>query len=84
MEELEHFARRQMSLTARKAFVAKYTIPGLRIDGSVPTVNTVASVVDEMSNFEGRLWIQSREITMSRQSGTQTSIEMIPMGALQF
>lgn len=82
--QLEAFAKRQMSLFVRKAFVAKYAFQGFYLDGAIPQCDTIVSVIDEPCNFEGNLWVQSRTITQSRQGGTKTDLELLPIGALSF
>lgn len=84
VDELTRFARRQMSLCTRKAFVATYTIAGLTIDGVIPVVDSVISVDDDLSMFVGNLWILGKEITLSRQGGVMTTITAVPLNSLQF
>lgn len=84
LPELERFARRQMSLFARRAFVANYTFHGFYLDGAIPQPDTMVSIVDEPASFEGNLWVLSRTVRQSRSGGTTTSLELLVPGALQF
>lgn len=80
-EQLANFAKRQMSLYLRRAFVARYTVAGHRIDGQVPQVDSVISIVDERSNWRGNMWIISRVFRKGRR-GTYTEIEAVPLHSL--
>lgn len=84
LEQLTRFAKRQMSLYARKAFVANYVFEGLYLDGVIPQVDTIINVLDEPAQFDGNLWVLSRTIRQSRHSGTTTSLELLVPGALAF
>jgi prophage tail gpP-like protein len=85
IDQLQAFARRQMSLHQRHAFVATYTIHGHHFDnGVIPQVDMVITVDDDRSRFSGPLWIVGRTFQKSRQLGTTTEIELLPLGALAF
>lgn len=84
LEQLTRSARKQMSLYARKAFVANYTFEGLYLDGVIPQPDTIINVIDEPAQFDGNLWVLSRTIRQSRHGGTTTSLELLIPGALQF
>lgn len=81
-EALENSARKQMSLCARRAFVAHYTFEGFYLEGGIPQVNTIVNVIDDNSDFEGNLWVQSRTVTQSRHGGTHTELELLPLNAI--
>lgn len=84
LEELERFARRQMSLCTRKAFVGNYEIAGFKIDDAIPVVDTVVEVDDELSRFKGLLWVEGREVTLSRSGGATCRLSLIPLFSIQF
>lgn len=84
IEELRFFARRQMSLCIRKAYVGKYTCMGHKLGGNIIQVNTILNVDDEQSRHKGPLWVQARTFEMSRASGCTTSMELLPLQAIQF
>jgi len=85
IDQLQNFARRQMSLHQRHAFVATYVIAGHRFDnGVIPQIDMVVSVQDDRSRFSGPLWIVGRTFSKSRQTGTTTELEMLPLNALFF
>jgi prophage tail gpP-like protein len=85
IEQLERFAKRQMSLHLRHAFVANYTIEGHRLEtGVIPQVDTVIHVIDDISRFNGPLWVVGRTFTKSRQEGSRVELELLPLGVLTF
>ncbi len=84
LDELEHFARRQMSLCTRKACVGRYLVPGFKI-GDVPIqVDTMMDVDDDVSRWRGSMWVSGRTFHISRGGGTTTSLELLPPGAIVF
>lgn len=83
IDELTRFAKRQMSLCTRKAFIGKYTFAGFKLDDAIPVVDTIVGVDDDVSNFHGPLWVIAREVTLSRGAGAQTSLELVPLNSIQ-
>jgi prophage tail gpP-like protein len=83
LEELQNYAKQQMSLHARKALVAKYTIQGHVINGIIPQPDMVFSVDDEVDGFKGQLWVVGRTLTCSREAGVTCEIEGIPLQSIQ-
>jgi prophage tail gpP-like protein len=84
IEELTNFAKREMSLCTRKAFVAHYEFMGHTIDGVIPQVNTIVAVDDEIADCHQLMWIQSRTFLCSRQGGCTVSIECLPLNSIFF
>lgn len=82
---LQAFAKRQMSLHLRHAVKLEYTILGHRFDtGVIPTVDTIVDIQDDRSRWSGPAWVLSRTFNKSRNGGTTTDIELLPVGALSF
>ena len=84
LEQIQAYARRQMSLLCRKAFTANYTIEGHTINGVPVAINTMVDVMDERNKVEQPLWIIGRRFSKAPGEGTRTQIECILPGALQF
>lgn len=83
-EELRNFAKRQMSLCARRALVAKYDLEGHVLQGQPIFTDTVVDVDDEVYGLKASLYLAGCTLTQSRSGGTKTSLELIPLGALSF
>lgn len=84
LEELSHFAQRQMSLHARKAFIAKYKYMGHAINDVLPQPDMMFSLDDEVDGFNGQLWIVGRTFTCDRQKGQRTEVEGLMPNAVFF
>jgi prophage tail gpP-like protein len=83
LDELKRFARRQMSLHTRKAFTAKYTFMGHLLNDQIPQVDTLCGVDDEIAGFNGPLWVLSRTLNCSKESGVTTDLELLPPQSIQ-
>jgi prophage tail gpP-like protein len=83
-EEIEAFAKREMSLYTRKSLVCNYTVAGHTSNGHPWTVDTIVDVDDECGNVHEPMWIQERTFTKSRSGGTRTSMVLLRVGALEF
>lgn len=84
LEQLEAFLRREMSLHARKALTAHYTVAGHVHNGQVWSVDTVVDVDDEISKVREPMWIIGRQFSKSRSSGTSTTLELIRLNSIEF
>lgn len=84
LDELSHFAQRQMSLHTRKAFVAKYKYMGHAINDVLPQPDMMFSLDDEVDGFNGQLWIVGRTFTCDRQNGQRTEVEGLMPNAVFF
>lgn len=82
LEELEHFARRQMSLCTRKAVVGNFVIPGLKLDGQMVQPDTIVSIDDDASDFHDNMWVLARTFRISRSGGVTTQIQTIPINSI--
>lgn len=83
--QLEAFAKRQMSLHLRHAIRLEYTIMGHRFEnGVIPQVDLIVDVSDDRSRWDGPAWILSRTFHKSRNGGTTTDLELLPIGVLSF
>jgi|WetSurMetagenome_2_1015567.scaffolds.fasta_scaffold18073_3 prophage tail gpP-like protein len=84
IEELQKFVQREMSLRIRHAIVGRYIVQGHAQNGVPWTVDSVASVNDELSDWDRPMWVLSRTFRKSRSSGTTTELELIPLKSLVF
>lgn len=85
LDQLQNFVRRQMSLHVRHALVGRYEIEGHRFDnGVIPQVDMVISVKDDRARWNSPMWILARTFEKSRNGGTKTMIETLPLQALFF
>ena len=82
--QLEAFTRREMSLLQRRAFGARYTISGHKLDGQVVGVDTVIDVDDDRSDLHAPMWVAGRTLRRDRNGGTTTELDLLPLGALAF
>lgn len=84
LTQLEAFTRREMSLLQRRAFGARYTISGHKLDGQVVGVDTVIDVDDDRSDLHAPMWVAGRTLRRDRNGGTTTELDLLPLGALAF
>lgn len=84
IEELRFFARRQLSLCIRKAYVGRYRMAGHKLNGNIVNVDTIIDIDDEQCRHKGPMWIQSVTFSMSRTQGATMDIVTLPINALQF
>ncbi len=82
--QLEHYVKREMSLYVRRACMGRYTILGHELDGQPLQVDTVVDVADDRSDWHQPMWILSVAHQKSRQGGTTTTIETLPLNSLVF
>ena len=82
IEQLEHYARREMSMLTRKFLTAKYTIRGHMIDGTVPVSDTTWLIDDEVGDIDEVMWLTSRTLKRSRSGGTTTELEFIRLNSM--
>lgn len=87
IEELTNYAKRQMSLCARRAFVYKATIEGHVLGDVIPQVNTILHITDEFTRVKGKtmdakMWVLGRTFSQSRSGGTTTTLELLPPGCI--
>jgi prophage tail gpP-like protein len=82
IEQLKHFARRELSMLTRKFMTAKYSIRGHTVDGVVPVVDTVWTIEDEVNDCLEPMWLTSRTLKRSRSAGTTTDLEFIRLNSL--
>lgn len=82
IEQLEHYARREMSMLTRKFLTAKYTIRGHMIDGTVPVSDTTWHIRDEVGDIDEVMWLTSRTLKRSRSGGTTTELEFIRLNSM--
>ena len=82
--ELDTFVQREMVLRLRKLVTGKFTIEGHTLGGRPIAVDTIVDVQDDRSNFHGPMWIIGRTFKKNREGGTETQIDTILPGTLQF
>lgn len=90
IEQLQHFARREMSMLTRKYMTAKYTIAGHTLRASrspdaprvVPVSDTVWMVEDEIGEVDEPMWLTSRTLKCSRGAGKTTDLELIRLNTM--
>lgn len=83
-EQLEAYAKREMSLYTRKSLVCQYSVAGHTSNRHPWTVDTIVEVDDEYGSVHEPMWIQERTFTKSRSSGTRTSLTLIRKETLKF
>lgn len=83
-EQLENFLRRELALRMRHAVVGTYTVAGHIANGAVWNVDTMVAVEDDWSDTHASMWILSRSLTKTRGGGTETQIELLQSGSLEF
>lgn len=82
IEQLEHYARREMSMLTRKFLTAKYTIRGHMLNGVVPVSDTTWHIRDEVGDVDEVMWLTSRTLKRSRASGSSTDLEFIRLNSM--
>lgn len=84
LDQLELYVKRELSLRQRKALTAHYLVEGHVNEGHVWATDTVVSVDDDVSNIHEPMYVLGRTFTKSRESGTQTHLELIRLNTLDF
>ncbi len=89
IEELEAYVRREMSAKLRHYLTVPYHVEGHGLYDEAGTftpfaVDTIVEVDDQATGFRGALWCIGRTFTKSRGGGTETSLDLIMPGALQY
>lgn len=83
-EQLEAFIRRELALRIRKAVVATYVVDGHVSNGAAWNVDTIAVIDDDWADVHDTFWIISRKFRKNRRAGTETHLELIQKGAIDF
>lgn len=85
-DQLEAFLRRELSLRMRKALTARYEIMGHVINSQPIAIDTIAAVLDQqpIAQWNGPLWLQSREYKKTPKGGARSTVELLIPGAIQF
>lgn len=78
------FARLVLSRALRHAQKYEITVRGFSdpVTGRIFNVDTIANVDDDVCGIKGRMWVFSRVLSKSRQSGSTTRMTLIPANAL--
>lgn len=83
-KQIEHGVKRELSRRMKDALVYECTVLGHRDpkSGAIYTVDTMATVVDEVEDVNERLWCVERTLSNDGRTGTKTSMKWIRSGSL--
>lgn len=80
--QAEKRAIRELNILRRQAFVLEYTLADHAQGGTIYSVDTIVSVVDEAAAVNGNFYITRRSFSRDVKNGTSTSIKALPVGSL--
>lgn len=84
LDQLQRFARREMSLRQQRMWSAHYTVLGHTQNGIPWTVDTIVMVDDDELDFHGPMWVRGRTFEKDRSGGTVTHLDLILPNTLAF